>query len=164
MKQVNNASKVLRFPLKTRPVQSYTVAPRSFGSNRSNGRKHAGCDLYAPAGTEILSMLDGKVVRIYNFYLGTKAVEVDHGIFLARYGEISDVVSGIKVGSLVKRGDVIAKVGTLKFKSGATMSMLHLELYSKTQTGPLTVRDNLPYKRRSDLMNPTNYLNSALLK
>ncbi|HCE2379867.1 M23 family metallopeptidase [Vibrio parahaemolyticus] len=164
MKQMNNANKVLRFPLKTRPAQSYTVAPRSFGSNRSNGRKHAGCDLYAPAGTEILSMLDGKVVNIYSFYLGTKAIEVDHGIFLARYGEISDVVDGIKVGSMIKRGDVIAKVGTLKFKNGETMSMLHLELYSKSQTGPLTVRDNLPYKRRSDLMDPTNYLNSAHLK
>lgn len=164
MNKIFTQTQAIHFPLKFRPVEDYKVSPRSFGSNRSGGRKHAGCDLYASAGIDILSMLDGKVINIYDFYLGTKAIEVDHGKFIARYGEISNVVNGIKVGTMVSRGDVIAKVGTLKFKSGQTMSMLHLELYDKSKTGPLTDRNNPPYKRRADLMDPTHYLNSALLK
>ena len=164
MNQIYSENLALRFPLKFRPIESYKVSPRSFGSNRSGGRKHAGCDLYASAGTDVLSMLDGKVINIYDFYLSTKAIEVDHGKFIARYGEISNVTNGIKIGSTVSRGDVIAKVGTLKFKSGQTMSMLHLELYGKSKTGALTDRNNLPYKRRADLIDPTHYLNSALVK
>lgn len=149
------------FPLKERPKDSYHVAPRSFGSRRSNKRKHAGCDLYAPAGTEIMAMKDGIVINIYEFYLGTKAIEVLHDDKLVRYGEIHDVKADIKIGSRVKAGQVIAEVGTLKFKSGTTMSMLHLEVYSNTEEGSLTVRENLPYKRRADLLDPTSILDNA---
>ena len=45
------------FPLHVRPKESYKEPPRSFGSSRDHGaRKHAGCDLYAPAGTEVLAV------------------------------------------------------------------------------------------------------------
>ena len=55
---------------------------------------------------------------------------------------------------------MIAYVGTLTFKSGNTISMLHLELYSGQGTGPLTVRDNV-YRRRGDLIDPTAILDAA---
>jgi len=41
------------------------------------------------------------------------------------------------------------------------MSMLHLELYKGTAFGRLTNRKNRPYQRRSDLINPTPYLDKA---
>src|ERR1035438_5940841 len=51
------------FPLKHRPKESYKERPRSFGGPRAGGkRKHAGCDLYAPAGTEVLAVADGTVI------------------------------------------------------------------------------------------------------
>lgn len=156
-------SNSLLFPLKQRPQFSYKQGPRAFGSNRSGGRKHAGCDLYATSGTDIRAIADGTVTAIYYFYLGTKAIEVDHGKYHVRYGEVRGEATALKVGSKVKRGETIAKVGTLKFKSGKTMSMLHIEFYNKSSFGALTVRSNLPYKRRSDLINPTSILDSATL-
>ena len=54
----------LCFPMRKQPTQSYKTGMRKFGSNRSDGtRKHAGCDLYAPVGTEILALKDGTVIR-----------------------------------------------------------------------------------------------------
>lgn len=159
-----NGAKLL-FPLQSRPAQSYKTGMRAYGSNRSSGkRKHAGVDLYAPKGTAIRAVKDGTVVKDYPFYLGTRAIEIDHGDLLIRYGEISHVAPGIKAGSKVKRGQIIAYVGELVFKSGNKMSMLHIEFYKGTMTGPLTVRGNKPYQRRSDLINPTTYLDQAVMK
>lgn len=147
------------FPLPFKPQQSYHDAPRKFGASRSGGRKHAGCDLYAPVGTEIRAMADGRVIQgIYEFYDGTSALEVDHGTFVARYGEISGAAPGIAAGTEVKAGDVIAYVGKL---DTIAQSMLHLELYDGSARGPLTQRDRPPYMRRADLIDPTPILDAA---
>lgn len=149
------------FPMHQRPAADYHVAPRRFGANRAGGRKHAGCDLYAPAGTEILAMADGQVVRgPYYFYEGTYALEVRHDDGkVVRYGEIKEAVpSGVEVGARVSRGQVIAAVGLLN--SGS--SMLHLEMYGGTQTGSLTQAGN-DFKRRADLIDPTRFLDEAPL-
>lgn len=147
------------FPLHKRPTQSYHENPRKFGSGRDAGkRKHAGCDLYAPVGTPIVAMEDGVVVQTYLFYCGTYALEVKHASgFIARYGEIQKC--SLKAGDVVKEGQVIATVGKLE---GMTISMLHLELFSGVATGPLTVRGvpGGPFSRRSDLIDPTGYLDA----
>lgn len=152
------------FPLKQKPKQDYKTRPRGFGCPRDGGkRKHAGCDLYAPVGTPILSVEDGEVVLgPYLFYLGTYALEVKHADGkVVRYGEIQKAADGIKVGSKVKAGQVIAYVGKLK---GLNISMIHFELFSGTAKGPLTNRaDKSGYSRRADLVNPTAYLDSCTL-
>ena len=153
------------FPFTKLPKKNWTSAPRSFGSRRSGGsRAHAGCDLYFPVGTPIHAITDGRVVRgPYLFYAGTYALEVDHGKFLARYGEVQANTS-VRQGDTVKAGQQIAKVGRLQ---GLSVSMLHLELYSKKATGKLTVPTSrsaktsrgVPFKRRKDLIDPTSKLN-----
>ncbi|MBE9567199.1 MAG: peptidoglycan DD-metalloendopeptidase family protein [Proteobacteria bacterium] len=156
------SSQNILFPLRFIPAESYKSGMRAFGSNRSRGqRKHAGVDLYAPEGTPIRAIKDGTVIQHYAFYLGTRALEVDHGDMIIRYGEISHVAEGIEAGSVVKRGQTIAYVGELVFASGNRMSMLHLEAYKGTSSGPLTVRDSKPYKRRDDLFDPTELLDNA---
>lgn len=154
----------LRFPLALRPAESYKEGMRAFGSSRSGGRKHAGCDLYAAPGTKIYSLSDGEVIDIYDFYLGTKAVEINHGAFVARYGEVRSTTPGLKKGSMVARGDNIAEVGELVFASGTKMSMLHLELYRGNIPGRLTLRGHPPYHRRDDLLDPTPYLDRAVMQ
>ncbi len=150
----------LRFPLGRRPQLSYKTGGRFFGAQRSGGRLHAGCDLIASAGTEILAVADGQVLAYYPFYSGTNALEVHHSAgFVVRYGEISRLASGLRVGSDVRRGQVIAAVGRLN--SGS--SMLHFEMYSGSLSGALTVRSNPPYQRRSDLNDPTGSLDNAAL-
>lgn len=154
------------FPLAFVPVESYKEGMRKFGSNRASGkRKHAGCDLYAPVGSKIFALDDGVILEHKSFYLNTNQITIKHTNFIARYGEVKPngkgIVKGLKVGSKVKKGQHIGYVGELVFASGTRMSMLHLELYSGTAKGPLTDRKNLPYQRRSDLIDPTSILDKA---
>lgn len=148
-----------KFPLSSRSPLSYKTGMRRFGSRRGNGRLHAGCDLYAPVGTKVFALADGIVeTAAYKFYLGTYAIEIKHTEFLALYGELGLISSTLTKGAKVKKGQFIGEVGQL---NGLDMSMLHLEVYSGTGRGKLTVRSNLPYKRRADIMDPTPILDKA---
>ncbi len=147
------------FPPNARSSLAHNTGGRCFGAYRSDGkRKHAGCDLIAPVGTAVRAVEDGTVKAFYYFYHDTYALEVDHGIFTVRYGEVArSLPSGIRVGAEVMKGQHIANIGRL---SGGS-HMLHFEMYDNSATGPLTNRRNPPYQRRSDLMDPTPYLDAA---
>ena len=150
----------MTFPLRKRPAASYHERPRAFGAPRANGaRKHAGCDLYAPAGTEVLAVEDGTVLRgPYLFYDVVYALEVQHPSGIVRYGEIARAAEGIATGVAVKAGQVIGYVGKMKT---VAQSMLHFELFSGAAEGPLTNRQNPPFMRRADLQNPTAFLDAC---
>jgi murein DD-endopeptidase MepM/ murein hydrolase activator NlpD len=153
------------FPFDRLPDLNWTEDIRRFGARRSGGaRAHAACDLYFPEGTIIHAITSGKVtLGPYPFYQGTYALEIDHGAFLARYGEIQQSAL-VHQGDHVNAGQPIAKVGNL---IGITNSMLHLELYDKSAQGQLTVKgvqtartaSGVPYMRRRDLIDPTSRLN-----
>ena len=153
------------FPFKQLPTQNWTEGIRKFGARRSKGKRaHAGCDLYFPVGTTIHAIASGTVTRgPYPFYDGTFALEIDHGSFLARYGEIQGNAF-VQQGDQVNAGQPIAKVGKL---GSITQSMLHLELYDKSAQGQLTVKNGqtkrnaagIPFMRRKDLIDPTEKLN-----
>ena len=154
------------FPFAKLPKESWTTGMRRFEANRNKGlRAHAGCDLYFPAGTRIHAIADGVVLRDpYHFYDVVFALDVDHGDFIARYGEIKTDCP-LRAGDRVQAGVVIAQVGKMK---AVDQPMLHLELYDKTATGPLTEQnatrskkrksDGVPFFRRLDLINPTPLL------
>ncbi len=155
------------FPFAQLPSHNWTSPPRSFASNRSGGtRAHAGCDLYFPQGTWIHAVADGTVVRgPYAFYAQTHAIDVDHGAFLARYGEIQRI-DAVTAGTRVQVGQRIARVGHL-IGIVVPSDMLHLELYDKSATGDLNQpaesskrrADGIPFRRRKDLIDPTSKLN-----
>ena len=153
----------------------------SFGASRSGGRLHAGCDLYwtdddgnayvngyyrLNDNKAVFAVADGTITAYYAFYLGTNAVEVDHGDFVIRYGEVDDrgLSGGLGVGSRVSTGQQIATMGDLDIGSG--WSMLHFELYSGELSGSLTQSGNRSYlhvpdgsyQRRGDLMDCTPFL------
>jgi len=143
------------FPLKAR-TNSYKNGFARFGSNRSGGkRKHAGCDLYAPAGTEIRAMADGVVRNVYYFYDNTDAIEIVHPKHIIRYGEVRKGKALVKAGDKVVKGQVIAYVGSLTTK-GIPSMMLHLEMYSNPNNKG-TLNGTSVYKRRSDLIDPTPF-------
>lgn len=155
------------FPFATVPARSWEKPPLSFASRRGGGsRLHAGCDLYFPQGTPIHAIADGVVTRgPYSFYAETFALEIDHGSFLARYGEIQSETE-VKAGVTVRAGQKIARVGHLVGIKGPS-DMLHLELYDKSRSGPLTIgsgagsamKNGVPFMRRKDLIDPTLKLN-----
>lgn len=146
------------FPLAFRPSPDWKGGARYFGARRDNGtRLHAGCDLLAPRGTTIYAVSDGTLVREqYYFYSGTYAVELRHGPYIIRYGEI---LGGSYIGgSRVRRGQAICKVGRLN--SGS--SMLHFEMYSNGGSTARLTTGTGPYKRRSDVINPSPFLDQWL--
>ena len=150
----------MRFPLDFVPAESWHVSPRRFGANRPKGRKHAGCDLYAPIGTPVFTVADGTVRGFSLFYLGTYALTIEHAGFLIRYGEIAEnIAKNFGVGTAITEGQQIGVVGDL---IGLSLSMVHLEMYSGTGSGPLTVPSNPPFMRRSDLIDPTTFLDSLV--
>lgn len=154
------------FPLPILPKADWSQAPRAYASNRSSGaRAHAGCDLYAPIGTTVHAVRAGVVIRDpYTFYAETDALEIDHGRFVIRYGEIQPG-SPLRKGEKVSAGQFIAKVGRLVGVS-VPSAMLHLEMYAGSASGRLTVSedesarraDGVPFLRRADLIDPTPYL------
>lgn len=166
------------------PQRSSSKPGRGIGASRSNGtRAHCGIDIFAKHPDKILAMEDGIIVSFYQFAGETFALFVDHGDFVANYGEVSrdSLVSlGLKTpyyrernkraitatvqnykqypvaetGSIVKAGQQIATVGILPGRS----SMLHLEFYSPG------VRFNHRWlnfptgSHPSTLKNPTDYM------
>lgn len=149
------------FPMKKSCLMDPTIGSRAFGSSRGS-RAHAGIDLYASKNDEVIACTSGKVTKIYNFYAGTNCVEVlnDDGSVI-RYAEIS---AKVKIGDKVQQGNLI---GVIIPNKNNYKNMLHLEIYSNEENGPLTVRrDNLQYKyvtnnnyeRRTDLIDPTGVI------
>ena len=100
-------------------------------------------------------MAPGQVIRpLYYFYENTYALEVRHaGGFVVRYGEVTGRAGpGVASGRRVSIGQVVGYVG----KTSHPKPMLHFEMYSGARTGSLSGSNK--YQRRSDLMNPTQYL------
>jgi hypothetical protein len=155
------------FPLAALPPSrwSWRTGQRAFGANRSGGRAHAGSDLYCPVGTTVYAVCDGVVLRgPYEFYARTYALEIDHGSFVFRYGEIQQGAM-VRAGDHVSRGQPIAHVAKL-VGIVVPSAMLHGEAYSKTATGPLTTSagagarhtNGRPFYRRRDLVNSGPWL------
>lgn len=165
LKEEKKVIEGLLYPLAVKATADYHTGARRFGSNRASGRKHAGIDLYAPAGTAVRAMANGVVLDVYNFYCETFVIEIDHGSFIARYGEVDKARKNIFVarGDRVVRGDTIGLVGKL-VGIKVPSNMLHLEMYATSSRAPLTVRKNRPYQRREDLMDPTPSINKAVLE
>lgn len=150
------------FPTIKRPTASYKEDQRRFRAGRGGSKKprqHAACDLYRKHGEIAVAITSGKFVRpLYFFYQGTFAVEVVHtGGHVVRYGELTGKKApNVSTNQSVNAGQVLGYIGTVN--SGCCEPMLHFELYSGKAKGSLSDFSNRPFQRRSDLMNPTDYL------
>ena len=119
----------------------------------------------AAVGTPVYAVDDGEVIEAAGGFdkYGTSVVSIEHGDIydddycIVRYGEVDTIL--VQIGAKVKKGDMIAKVGK---QPGGTQ--LHLEMYSGDQSGQFKQENNLPYKRRSDIIDPTPFLDSWQVK
>ena len=104
-----------------------------FGAPREGGRLHAGVDIYPATGkgTPVRAVKDGTVIKTGLFYTRatgeqTYAILVDHGDFVANYGEVQPPESWVAPGAHLARGQVFASVsGTVQ---------LHFEMYAPGTT------------------------------
>src|SRR5262245_28149036 len=85
---------------------------------------HQGLDLVAPIGTKVIAPADGIVTKVGPSGGVGNSVFISHGYgIITRYGHLASY--GVRVGQRVKRGDVIATVGTTGRSTGPH---LHYEL------------------------------------
>jgi murein DD-endopeptidase MepM/ murein hydrolase activator NlpD len=133
---------------------------RRFGASRGNGRRHhAGIDLYARRGDEVVACQDGTISAFYGFCCGDRktswALVVDHGDLAINYGEVEpDSLSrlGLGRGAAVRAGQVIARIG----RNPGGSSMLHFETYAPGTAANLQWRSGSPPP--AGLWDPTRYL------
>ena len=93
---------------------------------------HSGADLACPKGTPIYAGADGVITQMGRKGAYGKYIRIKHaGGFETAYGHMSGFKSGLKRGSRVKRGDVIAYVGAT---GRATGPHLHYEVWENGKT------------------------------
>ena len=133
----NLAREFLRYPLEFTRISSH------FDRNRRHPvlgvrRPHLGVDLAAPTGTPIRAAADGRIIqRGRNGGYG-RMVSLSHGSrYETRYAHMSRFAPGQRVGSTVRRGQIIGYVG----RSGlATGPHLHYEFLDHGRhRNPVTV-------------------------
>lgn len=109
---------LLRTPLE------YTRISSNFNLNRKHPvlgftRAHKGTDFAAPTGTPVKASGDGKIVFAGVHGGHGNYVKVQHnGTYSTAYAHLHKFAKGIKIGSVVKQGQVIAYVGSTGLSSG----------------------------------------------
>lgn len=120
------------------PVIGVTVKSLSdtWGDSRSNGRAHEGIDIIAKRGTLVVSPTDAVVTRIGDDNLGGKVVyTANPGGERFYYAHLDGFAKGLKVGQVLKPGDLIAYVGNTG-NASHTVPHLHLGIYKKGAGNP----------------------------
>jgi murein DD-endopeptidase MepM/ murein hydrolase activator NlpD len=84
-------------------------------------RPHHGVDYAAPAGTPVVAIGDGKVIKASRGYNkgGGNMIKIKHNsVYSTAYLHLSGFATGIKSGVYVNQGDVIGYVGTTGLSTG----------------------------------------------
>lgn len=90
---------------------------------------HEGLDFAASTGTKVFATADGKVALAKRAAGFGNCIEIDHGFnYLSRYAHLSEIL--VKEGEVVKRGQLIGKVGSTGKSTGPH---LHYEVRFKDE-------------------------------
>jgi murein DD-endopeptidase MepM/ murein hydrolase activator NlpD len=118
---------------------------------RSGGRRHKGVDIFAAKGTPVLAAAAGVIVQRDSGGAGGLALyerAVD-GRTVYYYAHLSGTRAGLKVGDLVRAGDVIGSVGSTGNVSGSPH--LHFGAFTVADPNRLSGRRDLnPYELLRD--------------
>ena len=100
-----------QFPVPVHQVKRSQLKD-TWGAARSQGRRHEGIDIMVPRGTKVLSATDGLVADLRNNNLGGKVIWVmgPAGSW-HYYAHLDSHKRGLRVGDMIKKGDVIGYVG-----------------------------------------------------
>ncbi|MBW1700067.1 MAG: peptidoglycan DD-metalloendopeptidase family protein [Deltaproteobacteria bacterium] len=111
----------LRAPLKYARVTS-AFSGRRLHPVLNKYRKHLGIDFGAPAGTPVMTVGDGVILKTGNNMSKGKYIEVKHnGMYMTQYLHLSRFAAGIRAGVRVKQGDIIGYVGSTGLTTGPNL-------------------------------------------
>ena len=85
----------------------------SFHDARAS-RRHEAIDVLAPRGTDVLAVEDGKVAKLFRSDAGGLTLyQFDPSeTFVYYYAHLDSYAPGLQEGSMLRKGDVVGKVGT----------------------------------------------------
>lgn len=101
------------------PAQGRLSTPYGYQRivNGQPSSRHLAIDIANKEGTPVAASQNGKVVLAEYLYLTGYTVMIDHGLnVFSSYGHMSRL--DVKAGQMVKKGQVIGKVGTTGFSTG----------------------------------------------
>ncbi|RDK88763.1 M23 family metallopeptidase [Marinirhabdus gelatinilytica] len=137
-------------------IQSFWGAPRGGGK-----RSHEGVDIFAPKGTPLIAITDGRISSTGNRGLGGKQVWLRDGLFgkTIYYAHLDSIA--VKTGQRVQLGDTLGFVGNTG-NAKTTEPHLHFGIY-KGSTGPV---NPYPFIKQTEIpeISPINKATSGSVK
>jgi hypothetical protein len=136
VRRLSNLDELEAFPV---PIL-FGVAPNqvndTWGDARSNGRTHEGTDIFARRGAYIVAPSDSVVTSIgYGANGGNFVYTTNPGGERFYFAHLEDYRDGLKVGDILKKGDLIGYVGDSGNAQG-TSPHLHLGIYERGAENP----------------------------
>ena len=101
----------------------------TFADARSEGRVHDAIDIPAPAGTSVVAVADGEIIKLFQSERGGTTIyqlSSDRRLVFY-YAHLQRYADGLAAGMFVKQGDVIAYVGDTG-NAGAGNFHLHFSI------------------------------------
>jgi murein DD-endopeptidase MepM/ murein hydrolase activator NlpD len=118
----------------TRPVDGavsadYSMEQLRYNETTKDWRTHAGMDIAAPEGSDVVAAADGKVLAVYEDDLLGQTVTVEHaGGVVTHYANLAEDPA-VSAGDEVKSGDLLGKVGRTALVELADEPHLHFAVY-----------------------------------
>lgn len=136
VRRLSNLDELESFPV---PIL-FGVAPSqvndTWGDARSNGRTHEGTDIFARRGAHIVAPSDSVVTSIgYGTNGGNFVYTTNPGGERFYFAHLEGYRDGLKVGDILKKGDLIGYVGDSGNAQG-TSPHLHLGIYERGAENP----------------------------
>ncbi|WP_312636148.1 M23 family metallopeptidase [Oscillibacter sp.] len=119
------APSLIVWPLRGAVVSAFSVDALSYDETMGDWRTHAGVDLAAEVGTQVMAACAGKVTSVEdNPLMGTTVVIEHDGGYVTTYANLQ-TVPAVKAGDTVSAGQIIGAVGSTAIAEAALPPHLH---------------------------------------
>lgn len=119
---------VFTWPVNGSVITPYSVEALAYDETMGDWRTHAGLDLSADLGTQVMATAAGTVSAIYDDDLMGTTVEIDHGNGLVSVYSNLAAVPTVKAGDSVSTGSILGSVGDTAIAEGGRSPHLHFAM------------------------------------
>ena len=142
-KWTGRGAQFLRYPVRYTRISSVFTDARVHPIYKRK-RPHRGVDFAAPTGTPVRAVADGTITKAGRQGAYGRFIQIAHaGTYSSAYAHLRRIRKDVKVGTVVKRGQIIGQVGS---SGAATGPHLHFELHKNGKyINPLKAK--LPTKK-----------------